>query len=779
MVAGLAQTAMVLVLVAVGSAQAAPATPSGPHPRLFLDGARLIAASANARTRGTASRAVVDRCQQTLDAPRYFTSRGGAGGGIWPDAAVSCAFAYLTTGKAAYAAQAIRYWRASLNDDQTLGDGAGCVAGVSTNWQAWNGSPPAPPVVITVTHDTGYPMRWYGPYIALAYDWLHDAPGVDEALRAQTRTCLTSWIDYYSRRGYLRDEPGANYNAGFVVGKTLAAIALGGENGPDGDRMWREVVDGIFGELLVGRGLAGQTTTLGAPVGVLVGGDWAEGWQYGPLGVLEYAAAASAMADQGVSHPELADWASSLIVRYIHGTVPRLDGQYVGGDFDSPQIYQAPTMNQLDAVLLGPSSDQAASWAAQMEKLQTPSHSSFIWNALAELRSTAPSDYRRQVPTPPLWYLARGTRTVYARTAWDGDAFWAVFSSPPHLVSDHLHHAAGNFVFSRGGDHLVVDPSNYGEPGTLETNAIGVDSPGVLGDYAPSQTPWSRAELRWARGSRAAVHAARSDFAKAFNWNNGTSDVSFALRDWTFLPEGEIVTIDRVRTASAAHSMHLNFHTNTAGSLTLSGGVAVGTAGRSRVAIHKVMGGGTPRIFKPAVVNTYQFPCGSCTNARFAVDDYTLRVPGPWAVAIHVIDGLGSEEAPARVASMNGDDLDPAPKQNDGVIGAAVLRGGKQSFVVASSRDDGRTDAMMAYRVPGGSASRHVVFDAPEDGDGRSSVTARADAGRCVVTITAGAAYAGRPLMFSVESAGRGCLVTEDANAAPGDVPPRSQVPRP
>lgn len=774
MTSGLARTALVLLVAAAGAAQAAPAAPSGPHPRLFLDEARLTAASANTRSRGTASRAVVERCQQTLDAPRYFTSRGGAGGGIWPDAAVSCAFAYLSTRKAAYAAQAIKYWRASLNDDQTLGDGAGCVAGVSTSWQAWDGSPPAPPAVITVTHDTGYPMRWYGPYIALTYDWLHDAPGVDEALRAQTRTCLTSWVEYYSRRGYLRREPGANYNAGFVVGKTLAAIAMGGENGPDGDRLWHEVVDGVFGELLVGRGLAGRASPLGAPVGVLVGGDWAEGWQYGPLSVLEYAAAARAMAEQGVPQPELADWASSLIVRSVHATVPRLDGQYVGGDLEAPTVYQAPSVNQLDAVLLGPSTDEAASWAARMKQLQAPSPSSYIWNALAELRSVIPSDYRRQVPTPPLWYLARGTRTVYARTAWDGDAFWAVFSSPPHVVSDHIHHAAGNFVFSRGADHLVVDSSNYGEPGTLETNAIGVDSPGVLGDYAPSQTPWSRAELVWARGSRAAVYAARSDFAKAFDWNNGKSDVSFALRDWTFLPEGEIVTIDRVRTDSAARFMHLNFHTNTGGSLALSGGVATGTVGRSKVAIHKVMGGGSPSIFRPAVVNTYRYPCGSCTNARFAVDDYTLRVPGPWAAAIHVIDGLGSGEAPARVASMNDDDLDPAPKQNGGVIGAAVLRGGKQSFVVASSRDDGRTGTTMAYRVPGPAASRHVVFDAPEDGAGSSSVTARADVGHCVITITAGAGFVGRPLMFSVESAERGCVVTEDRNAPPADVPPRS-----
>ncbi len=773
----LARTGALALALGTGGAAAAPPTPSGPHPRLFLAGSNLAAAQANAGVNGTASKAMAGRCQQTIDSSQYYTERGGADGDTWPGAAVACAFAYLTTQNGAYAAQAIKYWNASLNDDQVLGDRAGCASGVDTNWQSWNGSSPAPPVILTVTHDTGYPMRWFAPYIALAYDWLHDAPGVDEALRAHTRTCLTAWVDYYSQRGYHHDEAGANYNAGFVVGKTLAAVAMGGENGADGDRLWSETVDEVFGQLLVGEGLAGCTSALGAPAGVMVGGDWGEGWQYGPLGVLEYAAAARVVEENGAPLPEMEEWTNSLIVRYIHGTVPHLDGQYVGGDSESSLVYQTPAMNQLDAVLLGPSSDQAAAWAAKMKELQTPDRSSFIWNALAEIRSVTAQDYRAQTPAPPLWYVARGTRNVYARTAWDADAFWAVFSSPPQVNSDHHHHAAGNFVFSRGGDHLVVDPSNYGEPGTLETNAVGADSPGVTGDYAPSQTPWSQAELVWARGTSAAVYAARGDFAKAFIFSGNPSDIPYARREWVFLPEGEIVTIDRVHTADASHSMYLNFHTNTGGTLALSGGAAVGTVGGSKVAIHPVrLSGGTPSILKPNVVDNYQFPCGSCTNARFAVDDYALKVPGPWAVAVHVLDGVGATEAPAQVGSLNDDDYDPAPKQNGGVIGAAVYRASRQSFVVASSGVDGQVGATMTYRVPGGSASRHVVFDAPEDGSGKSLVSAAADSGHCLVSITAGAGFAGRPLLFSVGTAQAGCLVTEDADVPPGGPPPGSGV---
>ena len=765
-----AQTCAVALLFALSAAPAAaaPPAPSGAHPRLFLGGANLARAKTNAGTSGTASKAMVERCQSSIGSPPR--DRGGADGDAWPGTAVSCAFAYLTQQNAAYLTQAIKCWNASLNDDQTLGDGLGCTTAALA---AWDGSS-ATAAVETITHDTGYPMRWYGPYIALTYDWLRDAPGVSEALRAQTRGCLTAWVEYYTRSGYHADEPGANYNAGYVAGKVLAAVAMGGEDGAAGDQLWTEAIDGVFGQLLIGEGLAGIDSPLGSPVGVMAGGDWGEGWQYGPLSVLEYAASARVAEENGASLPEMEAWTNSLIVRTIHGTVPTLDGQWIGGDFDDSRVYQAPSMNELDAVLLGPSSDAAAGWAAGMKALQIPDRSDFIWNALAELRAVTPSDYRRQTPAPPLWYLARGTRALYARTSWDASAFWAVFSSPPQVNSDHHHHAAGNFVFSRGGDHLMVDPSTYGEPGTLTTNAVAADSPNVKGAYAPSQTPWSRAELLWARSTDAAVYAARSDFAQAFRYAGTDSAIPYAHREWVFLPEGEIVIIDRVHTADSSHFMHVNLHTNTGGTLAVTGRTATGTVGSSQVVIHPVVfSGGVASIQRPPVADNYSYPCGSCTNVRFASDDYGLEVPGPWAVAVHVIDGLAASEAPARVGSLNDDDSDPSPKQNGQVLGVGVYRASKQSYVVASSAVDGQVaGGNLTYGVPGGSAARHVVFDAPEDASGRSLVSAVASSGRCVVTITAGAGFTGRPLIFKVGRSSDGCSVTEGADAPLGDPPP-------
>jgi hypothetical protein len=759
-----------LGLITLTFASTALAAPSGPHPRLFMSSSNLAAFTANAGQKGTAAAGIVAQCQDTIANAKDYNARGGSDGNAWPGSAVSCAFAYLVTNNAQYLTQAIKYWQAALNDDQTIGDGKGCVAGVSTNWPAWDGNPPAPPVILTVTHDTGYPMRWYGPDLALTYDWLYSAPGVSSTLLGQTRTCLTAWNDWYTQKGYLRDQPGGNYNAGFIASKTLSAIAIGTDGGADG-HLWNEITTQQFPQMLVAEGLA--------PGGAMNGGDWLEGWQYGPLSVLEYATATRALEAAGMPQPEMDAWASSLAVRYIYSTVPKGDAMWVGGDFDSMDVYQSPSVNVLDAVLVGPSSETAAGYAAFMKQAQSLKAGPYIYNAIAELRTTTPVDYKAQTPAPSLYYLSKGSRALYARSSWGTDAFWGVISSPPKIVSDHLHLAAGTFVFSRGGDHLIVDSQNYGDDATFESNAIAVEAD-LRPDYNPSQTPWSKADLPWARGTADGVFAARSDFGDAFIWSDPPSKISYAHREWVMLPEGEMVTIDRVQTADASHNAYLGFHANTGGTLKLSGNVAAGTVGGSQIAIHAVsLSGGTPMIVKPPVGScTLQcsYPCGMCSSARFAVDDYTVKIPGPWAVAIHAFDALAAADQPARVDSINSDAVDPSPKQNAGVIGAAVYRGGKQSYIVASSAMQGAAGAMLTYGVPGVGASRHIVFDAPEDSSGASSVSATATSGRCVVTITpsgtAGSGFAGHPLLFQVSSAADGCKTTESTTVPSASPPP-------
>jgi MYXO-CTERM domain-containing protein len=754
---GLASLAFLLVaLGAAGAAHAAPPAPSGGHPRLFLNPTVLAKVKANATVDGSAMQKTIAACADTIKTPQDYTQRGGSDGSTWPGAAVACAAAWQATGDAKYATQAIKYWRASLEDDQNLGDKLGCVVGANGTW---DGNGTAPPGLITITHDTGYPIRWYGPFVALTYDWMFSAPGVDEPLRAQTRTCMGYWIDWYSKSGYHHDEAGANYNAGFVAGKTFAAIAMAGELAKP---FWAETVDDVFGKLLVGQGLKGQSTP-DAPAGALVGGDWAEGWQYGPLSAYEYAMSARALEESGAPQPEMDAWASSLVLRLLYATEPGGTGQFPGGDYDDETTWIPIQTTAVNAIRGGPSSQAAAEWAQSIAETNKLTPSGFVYDVIAETREAKAVDFAAS--PRPTFYLARGTGNFFARTSWKPDAFWGVFHSSPMVVSDHEHLDATNFVLTRGADPIIVDPSPYGARGTLNCNAATLDSDVVTGDYKPSQTPWSEASLAYARGTSANVFAARGDYAKAFIFSSDPSDIPYAVRDWAMLPEGEVVIVDRATTKDASHVLHVNLHTRTTG-LTLANGVASGTAGSSKVAIHALAtGGATPTAAAGEVGDCFSGPYGACVAGRFPHFKYSVSVPGPSAYAVHVIDALGASEAPAEAAAFT----------NGQVTGANVLRGSQRTFVLVSSAPQGNVGATMTYAVP--SAARHVVFDAPADAAGHSNVTAAAQNGECAITITAGPAFTGRPLVFGVSSPADGCKVTEDAPAAGGDVPGGGGVP--
>src|SRR6185503_7469984 len=103
-----------------------------------------------------------------------------------------------------------------------------------------------------------------------------------------------------------------------------------------------------------------------------------------------------AVEEHGAPQPEMDAWVNSLIVRYFHGTLPHFaDGQFFGnGDFDSESPYQHLTQLQSDAVLLGPSSDQAASWALFLKQQDGAARGGYFWDALGELRDVQPADYR-------------------------------------------------------------------------------------------------------------------------------------------------------------------------------------------------------------------------------------------------------------------------------------------------------------------------------------------------------------------------------------------------
>jgi hypothetical protein len=739
----LGAVALSLSLPLLGSAQAAPPAPRGPHPRLFLSPPTLAALKKNNHQAKSWAAAAVERCRDVAQNPDRY-KQSGYQGADWSVAAASCGLAFQITRDPKMAAAGLKLWRALLEDVDTIGDKKACAPG----------SPPEN-ATHAIWRDTGYAIRFIGPHAALAYDWLHDAPGADEALRKESRGCFAAWLAWYDKDGYLRTTPGANYHAGYVLAKALIAVATAGED-PAGDRAFAETIDELFGKQIIGQGLAGESGSVGQPAGALVGGDWPEGWQYGALSVLEYGLAARALEENGAPLPAMHRWADDVVVRALHGLAPTGDRAYVGGD-TGIETYSLPrNPSTLQVGLLGPASERAAAWASfAIGKNPPHKEASPALEALAEARTVTPQDYRASAP--PTWFVARGTRNLYARSDWKDGAAWAVFTSAPRLVPDHQHPDATNFVFSRGADDLIVDTSPYGVRTTMTSNALTVDSGNVGGDYRPSQTPWSEAELRWARATKSGIVAARGDFHGAYRVQEIPSDIPFAQRDWVFLPEGEIVTVDRVDTGNPTRKLYLRFRTPAHLTMSADHKTAAGTVGKSTVAIHiAALSAGAPVLRVPAVRDCEGVPFGSCNRSRARIDEYAVELPGPVASAVHVIDGIKREDAAASVKV----------ERPNGLLGVTVKRAGLTPVtVMTSGQSSSRTPSTFSYPVDARDGTRHVVYDAPEDDHGRSTVKASARGGQCLIEIAAGGGFVGRPLIFSVAPAAAGCAVVEDPDA--------------
>ena len=98
------------------------------------------------------------------DEARTSTDHDGAQyqGSEWAKTLQACLVAWAATEQLEYESMALRFFRALLDDLDTVGDGKGGDA--------------------SARRDDGYAIRNLGPYTAIAYDWLHDAPGMTPQL---------------------------------------------------------------------------------------------------------------------------------------------------------------------------------------------------------------------------------------------------------------------------------------------------------------------------------------------------------------------------------------------------------------------------------------------------------------------------------------------------------------------------------------------------------------------------------------------------------------------
>jgi MYXO-CTERM domain-containing protein len=740
--AGLQLVAIVITVVTfAGSVDAQPA--SRPHPRIWLDAATIQGIKAQGSVPdGPVARGAA-RCRAARETPTEYAT-GGWQGFEFVTTLSGCLLSWQATQSPDDLVTAIKYWNVLLDDYQNVGDSLGGDS--------------------VVQHDTGYAMRTFAPYSALAYDWLHDAPGVTEALRAHARARFDAWTTFYSTSGYLRHMPAANYQAGYLFAATLMAIAEAGEAGTAGDAHWANVRDVIWGK--------DTAPALGAG-GVLEGGDWPEGWQYGPLSVLEIALAARAMQESGATIDGARAWADSLVARFQYGLTPVTHQTYVVGDTGiepgAPNL--GPANGALIAAIAGPAGEASRAWARRLEGdlALTNANENPLFDALAAANG-GPSE--AFPPDAPKSYLASGAGNYYVRGGLSGHTVSGVFQCSRRRVDDHQHNDAGNWVLTRGADDLIVDPSPYGSLSSLTGNAPSIDSKVLPSGYSPSQAGWGKTtSLVWAKQWQSGVAAGRCDYADQFRTDDTPSDVANALRDFVLVPHGAdatVVLVDRMVTGDASRGMHLRVRTPMDLALSDSN-VASGSMGTSSLTIRKMWpAGGTTNVRPMPRTPECSSSNRACDISRLASGmEYRADIAGPSAVAIHVVDVQGVGAAAPTSALVTG----------SGYRGVLLDRGDDRVVVVTNDTPAAISTAPLVYRVPAGSGALHVVLDAPTGTTGRSDMTGVSDGADCKLTVTArsesSGGYEGRPLVARITSA---CNVVEEGKEGPLDTGPPSRT---
>ncbi len=714
-----------LVLISAVPAAAQP-EPSGPHPRLFLDGQTEANLRSLAGKSGTVVSAVVARCKAIESSPESF-ARDGYMGLDWAQYLQTCLIAWKATGREGAARTAVRYFQALLDDLQVVGDGKGGDA--------------------AARRDSGYSIRALGPYSALAYDWLHDAPGVDAALLARARGRFKAWTDWYASDGYRSRSPGTNYNAGYFFAATLIAVAQGSEAGEDGARLWRHVVDTLFEKDL----LPSMTD------GVLRGGDWGEGWQYGPLSVAEYALAARAVAPYGVDIEPVRGWLREIVIRHVHSLTPSGDRTYAVGDTDIEDANLAVRRETLAAVVVGPASLESKQWAmAELTRLGLlAGQADFqLFPALAEAERVTPVAYPREAS--PKTYFARGTSILYTHSGWSSQGIWFVAPCSGTIDVDHTHANAGSFVLSRGSDDIIVDPSPYGTLSSLTSNAPTVVSDNLPAEYLPSQAFWGRKTgFRWVRTPETGIVAARCDYADQYRIQETPSDIPLAYRDLLLIPYRDrtgaesalLFVLDRTRGRTPAQSLHLRFRSPA--KLELNAATASGKVGSSMAHVRRLATSEisvSSRRLERGSCFTEQYTRGNCDAARFAVSEISAVLAGPQTYALHLI-----EATPVR-QEIN----EPIDLGASGGTAWSVERDGATWVVAVPATGD-----TMSYLAPA-TPALHAYLPYASEGRRKIRVQGTKDGARCRFNIggDVGVEIGGSPGMFTVDAA---CNITDRA----------------
>src|SRR6266700_2720685 len=330
--------------------------------------------------------------------------------------------------------------------------------------------------------DTTYTSRYLGKYMALGLDWLDGYVGFSAALKAEAIDLLKQWFNWLSANGYHYSSPASNYGAGSYCSQVFTALAL---QGRDAD------APAMLSQMLTYR-TANFLPLLQNQTASLVGGFWAEGWNYGPLATQNILHASLALEDAGqlTATAERA-WASDVVKHLVEAS-PTPSTMYNGGDW---YAYPAPFPGKDMFVTLSAVADDTApkSYANEILQNYAGTLSANTWDLFFRDPSATTANWTNDLP---LQWFAGGTGLLTARSDWGSNPTWIAFQLGNLLGADHQTYTPGQFQIQRGCDDLLVNATSIGEEQTppkksFYGNTLVVDDNGEgVQNYRYSMRVW-------------------------------------------------------------------------------------------------------------------------------------------------------------------------------------------------------------------------------------------------------------------------------------------------
>lgn len=503
--------------------------PDNPHPRIWLSPAVKSTLQAKVSENTPEWQALKGWCDTNLGT----NLPEGYQGLSWRAYLLSYALCYQMTGVDAYGNQGVVYLKALLYDDVRSGP-VGSGGGGAESIQV----------------DSGYVARSIGAGAALGRDWLDGAPDLDPSTIALVNQRLGEWISWYNSSGYAKDSPTDNYYAGYFAMVYLAGLGLYGDVGYDST--WLSQAEEMW-----------SSDVLPLLNGNLDGGDWLEGWNYGPWAAREYMQYPLALetAAGDTSAWSETDWHEDLVKSAIHMLHPSRmlmsdDGSWSGDA--SKKGWPALRINAAFLAEATPISAELKGLARWYENnLVNVQGAPSFWEAFLWLDPSADQ-------APPTvgnmgLYHSMGLGHMVARSSWDVNA---TFVDMIGRRQDNYN--PGEIKIASRGVPLLVDADTYQLSGSL------ANVPMISGGhtYAPYPEPWHSEVNVISEENSAYFYRKVENLEKAYDgpdWSTPNPSTSHNTRQTLFLRPDLVVNYDNIILMDATQnkvSLQWNFMGN-------------------------------------------------------------------------------------------------------------------------------------------------------------------------------------------------------------------------